>query len=76
MSRLILTVCPSCGGKNIKKVRKVVTGSRSGKPYTAPDIEFYECPDCGERVYDPPAMRQLEKHSKVLERRKPARKIA
>jgi len=76
MSKLKITVCPSCGGKNIKKVRRVVTGNRQGKRYSAPDIEFYECSDCGERVYDPSAMRQIEKHSTAFLKRKSVRKTA
>jgi YgiT-type zinc finger domain-containing protein len=76
MDDLKITICPSCGGKNIKKVRKMVTGSRGGKHYSAPNIEFYECPDCGERVYDSVAMRRIEEHSTVPMRQRPARKIA
>ena len=76
MNSLKITVCPSCGSTNIKKVKKLVTGTRNGKRYSAPDIEFYECPDCGERVYDPAAIRRIEKHSNVTPRQRPARKIA
>jgi YgiT-type zinc finger domain-containing protein len=76
MNRLKLTVCPTCGSKNIKKVRKTVTGTRHGKRYSAPDVEFYECPECGERVYDPLAIKQIEKHSTLGARQTPSRKIA
>jgi YgiT-type zinc finger domain-containing protein len=55
-----ITVCPSCGGGNIIRVRQDWTGEFRGQPYTVPDLEFYECPDCGERIYDREAMRKIE----------------
>ena len=76
MARLKFSVCPNCGKKDLKKVRKAVTGRRQGKQYSAPAVEFYECPDCGERIYDPAAIRQIEQHSQISIRHKPARRIA
>lgn len=76
MTGLKLTVCPNCGNKNLKKVRKTVTGTRQGKRYSAPSVEFYECPDCGERVYDPAAVQQIEQYSHVAMKRRPTRRIA
>lgn len=75
MTRLELTVCPNCGNKKLKKVRKAVTGTRQGKRYSAPAVEFYVCPDCGERIYDPAAIRQIEQHSNVRIRNRRARKM-
>ena len=76
MTRLKLTICPNCGNKNLKKVRKAVTGTRQGKRYSSPAVEFYECPDCGERIYDAAAIRQIEQHSHVRTKHRPARRIA
>jgi len=76
MSKLKVTACPSCGSKKIKEVCKTVRGTRQGKPYAAPKVEFYECPDCGERVYDSLAIRQIEKHSSAPARQRSSRKIA
>lgn len=76
MIRLKLSVCPNCGNKNLKKVRKAVTGTRQGKRYSAPDVEFYECPDCGERIYEPSAIRQIEQHSHARVKQRPTRRIA
>jgi YgiT-type zinc finger domain-containing protein len=76
MTRLKLTVCPNCGKKNLKKKRKAVTGTRQGKQYSAPDVEFYECADCGEKIYDPAAIRHIEQHSHVSVKRRSARRIA
>jgi YgiT-type zinc finger domain-containing protein len=76
MSRIKLTVCPSCYSKNLKKVRKTVSGTRQGKRYSVPAVEFYECPDCGERVYDPAAMRQIEQRSATGVRKRSVKRIA
>jgi YgiT-type zinc finger domain-containing protein len=77
MAKLNITTCPSCGGKRIKRVRRNWTGNFKGKEYTVPNLEYYECPDCGEKVYDREAMRQIEAHSPAFKRaaskRKPAR---
>lgn len=76
MSKLNITICPSCGGGNIRKTRKTVTGTRQGRSYSAPGIEFYECPDCGERVYEASGLRQIEKHSMTSIKRGSTRNIA
>jgi len=76
VTKLKLTVCPTCGNKNLKKVRKAVTGTRQGKRYSARDVEFYECPDCGERIYDSSALQQIEQHSNVGTKRRSARRLA
>jgi YgiT-type zinc finger domain-containing protein len=61
--KLNITICPSCGGKNIKKVRRNLQGKYQGQTYTVPSLEFYECPDCHEKIYDQQAMRKIEDHS-------------
>ena len=63
MTKLKLSICPTCGEENLKKVRRTVSGIRQGKKYSVPGVEFYECPDCGEHIYDPIAMRQIERGS-------------
>jgi YgiT-type zinc finger domain-containing protein len=55
-----ITKCPSCGSNKVKKVRRDWNGQFKGKPYTVPALEFYECPACQERLFDPQAMRQIE----------------
>lgn len=76
MGGIKLAVCPNCYGKNLKKVRRTVSGTRQGKGYSVPGVEFYECPDCGERTYDPVAMRQIEQHSRVGVKNKSEKRIA
>ena len=55
--------CPSCGSAKIKKVRRKWSGEYKGQRYSITNLEFHECPDCGERVYDPEAMRAIEANS-------------
>ena len=76
MTRLKLSVCPTCGKKNLKKVRRTVNVTRHGKRFSVPAVEFYECSDCGERIYDPTAMRQIEERSQAAIRNKSVKKIA
>ncbi len=58
-----ITSCPSCGSKNIKKVRRNWTGEHEGQTYTVEKLAYHECPDCGEKVYDREAMRRIEASS-------------
>ena len=60
---LNITICPSCGGGNVRKVRRKWIGEYQGKKYIVPSLEFYECPDCHEKIYDRKAMRAIESHS-------------
>jgi len=60
---LHITLCPTCGSDKIKRVRRNWTGEVRGQTYTVPSLEFYECPACGERIFDRQAMQQIEKHS-------------
>ncbi len=55
-----ITICPSCGSDRIKRVRRDWTGKVGKQEYIVPSLEFYECPDCGERIYDRYAMRRIE----------------
>jgi YgiT-type zinc finger domain-containing protein len=34
--------------------------SYKGQTYAVPRVEFYECPNCGEKVYDREAMLKIE----------------
>ncbi|MBI4443703.1 MAG: YgiT-type zinc finger protein [Acidobacteria bacterium] len=76
MATVKITICPTCGGKRIRLLRQNWTGSFQGQTYTVPDLEFYECPDCGERLFDREAMRKIEAHSpaysKLHQRKKSA----
>ena len=51
-----ITICPMCGSDKINKVRRNWTGKAQGQTYIVPKLEYYECPDCNEEVYDREAM--------------------
>jgi len=52
--------CPTCGSNKIRRVRKAIARTYKGQTYTVPDISFWECPDCSERIFDRHAMRRIE----------------
>jgi uncharacterized protein with PIN domain len=47
-----IKVCPTCESDRIRNVCRAVTRSATGRDYKVVDPEFYECPNCGERLYD------------------------
>ncbi len=71
-----ITVCPSCGSSEIRKVQKDYSRDFEGQRYVVPDLEHYECRNCGERIFDREAMRKIEASSPAFERRYPKRKTA
>ena len=54
--------CPSCGNRGLKNVCRSVRRVIDGREVVVPKVRFQECPDCGEKIYDAEAMRQLESH--------------
>jgi YgiT-type zinc finger domain-containing protein len=72
---LKIGICPTCGSEKIKKVRRNLMGRFSERSYAVPSLEFYECPDCGEKVYDREAMRRIEATSPAFNRSR-TRKVA
>ncbi len=57
------TICPTCGSKKIKRVRRKITREYKGEKYSVPAVQFHECPDCGERVFSPDAVRKILSYS-------------
>jgi YgiT-type zinc finger domain-containing protein len=47
----------------LKKVRRDWQGDYQGQKYSVKNLECYECPDCGEKIYDRDAMRSIEEKS-------------
>jgi len=76
MTMLKITTCPSCGSGKVKRVRRNWTGSFKGKRYTVSNLQYYECPGCGEKVYDRDAMQEIETHSPAFVRMHLKRKSA
>jgi len=69
-----ITRCPTCGSRNIKLVCKEITRTFKWQTYTVPAIEYYECPSCGEHVYDRDAMRKIESYSPAFAHKRAAGK--
>jgi len=69
-----ITICPTCGSDKIKRLRRNWTGKVQDETYTVPNLEYYECPDCGEKVYDREAMRNIEAHSPAFSKRQVRKK--
>jgi YgiT-type zinc finger domain-containing protein len=71
---LKITRCPTCESPRIKRVRKNLRRTWKGQAYVVPNLEFEECPDCGERLFDHPAMQKIEAHSPAYAKRRTADK--
>ena len=68
--------CPTCGSRRIKLVRRDWQDSAAGETYTVRGLEFHECPDCGEKLYSPEAMRKIEAVSPACKSRLRVRRKA
>lgn len=68
--KLEITVCPTCGSDKIAEVCRDVTKTVNGQTYTVPALEFFECPNCGEKIYDREAMRRIEAYSPSYSKKK------
>jgi YgiT-type zinc finger domain-containing protein len=58
-----ITICPSCGSTRIRQVQRNWSREYQGHRYAIKNLRFFECPDCGENVYDREAMRAIEANS-------------
>jgi len=59
---LNIKTCPTCGARKVRAVTRDVKCNFKGQVYTAPQIQFHECTNCGERLYDRDAMRKMESY--------------
>ncbi len=57
-----ITRCPTCGSKRVRRVVRTWTSVYKGQSYTVPRVPFDECLDCGEKVFDPAAVRKIQSH--------------
>lgn len=71
---ITLKFCPSCGSDKITKLRKNWIGNFQGRAYSVPSLEFHECPDCGEKIYDRSAMRKIQAFSPAFDKERPEKK--
>lgn len=68
---LKITHCPTCGSDQIHLLKQDWTGKFQQQVYVVPELEFYECAQCGERIYDRGAMRKIEAYSPAFIKRQP-----
>ena len=61
--KLQIKTCPTCGSDKIKRVVRDLIRKYKGQAYIVPMVELYDCPNCGEKVYDHEAMLKIESHS-------------
>jgi YgiT-type zinc finger domain-containing protein len=61
--KLFIKTCPTCGSDKIQLLVKDVIRKYKDQTYTVPAVEFYECANCGERVYDRTAIQKIEAYS-------------
>jgi YgiT-type zinc finger domain-containing protein len=61
--KLQIKTCPTCGSDKIRRVVRNLIRIYKGQTYTVPRVEFYECPNCGEKAYDREAILKIEAHS-------------
>jgi len=73
---LKIKTCPHCGSEKIKKVRRNWSGNSQGKAFVVPALEYFECPNCREKIYDRQAMRKIEAHSPAFIAHRTGRKSA
>ena len=62
-NKLQITICPTCGSDKIRRVVSDITRNYKGRTYIVPKVELYDCPNCGEKVYDREAMLKIEANS-------------
>jgi len=67
---LQIKICPTCGSDKLCRVVRDITRNYKGQTYTVPKVEFYDCPNCGEKVYDREAMLKIEAHSPAYRQNK------
>ena len=65
---LQIKTCPTCGSDRIERVVRDVIRKHKSRTYTVPSVEFYECSNCGEKIYDREAMLKIEDYSPAYHR--------
>ena len=62
MSEERIKTCPSCGSRRIRPVRRDVTIDAGGVRFVTPQVEFDDCPNCGEQIFDLTAMEKIDSY--------------
>ena len=65
-----ITVCPVCAGK-ARKIKEDWVGEFKEQEYIVPDLEYYICDECGERIYPHEAIKRIELFSPAYQLAEP-----
>lgn len=60
----------------IRKLTRNRMGDHKGQTYVVPRLTYFECPKCGERLYDRGAMRKIQNYSPAYRHLRSYRKSA
>ncbi len=71
-----VSACPACGSTRIRLVKGDWSGAFKRKRYVVKDLQYFHCPRCGEKVYGPEAMRQIQAVSPAFSKTRRVRKTA
>ena len=69
--RLQIRICPTCGSDKIRRVVRDIARKYEEQTYTVPKVGFYDCPHCGEKVYDHEAMLKIKEYSPAYHKADP-----
>ncbi len=61
-----MTICPVCGGK-LNRVKKNWKGEHKGQKYIVPELVYYACTQCHEKILPREAMRRIEEYSPAFQ---------
>lgn len=71
-----ISACPTCGSAKIRAVQEDWSDSHAGKRYVVRNLRYFRCAQCGEKLYDPSAMRRIQSASPAFAKLSQARKTA
>jgi YgiT-type zinc finger domain-containing protein len=57
---LNIKTCPTCGSRQIKRVRGPLKRKHNGRSFVVPNVEYFACPQCGEKLFVPAAMDKIQ----------------
>lgn len=61
---MVMTTCPLCGSKRLRRSLEVYVTRRGGKKVTINDLEVYRCDRCKQGFLSDEAMRRIEERAR------------
>ena len=71
-----ISACPACGSTGILALHEDWSNSYAGRRYVVRNLRYFHCTECGEKIYDPSAMRRIQAASPAFAKFPRARKSA